>query len=543
MNRTAGLCRWAAAHARTAAAMALVALGILGAYLWVRDVTLRTLVADLRATAATTATPYAGLLVGALNERLALVRGLAAFVTVKAGTGDLGEEFPVFADALRASVPGIRNMSASPGFVVRHVNPLAGNASVLGNDLLKDPRPGFADTVRRAVETADVTTHGPLKLIQGGTGLIARAAIRKDGEPWGAVGVVLDLQPILDAAALPGLGSHYAYGIRTDRGGIVDGDPTVFDRDPIVERIHLPDAFWELGVVPVAGWQGAAAASADQRTLSVAFAVGALLALAVTFLVAERRVALERLVGRRTAELVDARGVAEARARDLAQFAHAAAHDLQEPARTVGTHAQLLARQVGEEVLGPEGRACLRHVLDGSARLRALLHDVELYLSEDGEPPATAPIAAEEALRAAREELGPALARTGAEITAGPLPAVLADGRRLRAILVELLGNAMEYRHPARRPSVHVTAAREGDRVLLFVADNGIGIEPQYLDQIFQVFRRLHGREEHPGTGMGLAIARKMAERLGGGLAVRSEPGRGSTFTLTLPAVPGDTIP
>ncbi len=537
-----GIAGWARDHARTLAAMALVALALLGAYHWVRAVTLRTAVADLRATAATTATPYAGLLAGALNERLALVRGLAAFVTVKAATGDLAEEFPVFADALRGSVPGIRNMSASPGFIVRHVNPVAGNASVLGNDLLKDPRPGFADTVRRAVETGDVTTHGPLKLIQGGTGLIARAVVRKDGEAWGAVGVVLDLQPILDAANLPGLAGHYAYGIRTGTGAGVAGDLGVFDKNPILERIHLPDAVWELGVVPPAGWDGAAAASADQRTLSVAFVVGALLALALTFLVAERRVALERLVGRRTAELVEARGMAEARARDLAQFAHAAAHDLQEPARTVGTYAQLLGRQVGEQALGPEGRACLRHVQDSAARLRALLHDVEVFLAEDGEPPAAVPTAAEEALRGAMEELGPCLARSGASVTAGPLPAVMADGRRLRAILAELLGNALEYHHPGRKPAVHVTAVREGDAVRLSVADNGIGIEPAYFEQIFQVFRRLHGRDQHPGTGMGLAIARKMAERLGGGLEVRSVPGQGSTFILTLPAVPGDIL-
>jgi signal transduction histidine kinase len=100
---------------------------------------------------------------------------------------------------------------------------------------------------------------------------------------------------------------------------------------------------------------------------------------------------------------------------------------------------------------------------------------------------------------------------------------------------VVLIGNALEYRHPDRPPEIRVEARREGGFDVLTVHDNGIGIEPRYQQQIFQVFRRLHGRDEHPGTGMGLAIARKMAERLGVSTAVRSEPGLGSAFSVHLP--------
>lgn len=522
-------------HAGTAVAMATLAALLAGIHVWVRDVHDRSIAAELRANAAIAATPYASSLGGALNERLALVRGLAAYVTVKAATGDLPQEFPSYAEALRGSAAGIRNISVAPDFVVRHVHPVAGNASVLGNDLMKDTRPGFADTVRRAVATRDVTTHGPLTLIQGGRGLIARAAVFRDGTPWGAVGVALDVQPILDEANLTALAGRYAYGVRTVTGMPVAGDPAVFGREPILERIRLPDAEWELALVPRLGWDETVEASTDHRLMTAAFLIVALLSEMVVFLVAGRRAALESVVERRTRELRLAHGDADRRARDLEQFAYAAAHDLQEPVRAIGSYAQLLKRTM-PEATDSEEHLHLGYVLDGAKRLKTLLHDIELFVAEERAPLPESPSPAEDGLKEALRALRPRITATGATVTHDPLPAVLADTRRLREVFKTLIGNAIEYRHPERPPAIHVGARREDDMVVLSVTDNGIGIEGQYHEQIFQVFRRLHTRDEHPGTGMGLAIARKMAERLGGGIEVRSEPGQGSTFSVRIPA-------
>jgi len=230
---------------------------------------------------------------------------------------------------------------------------------------------------------------------------------------------------------------------------------------------------------------------------------------------------------RKAAELASAKS-------DLEQFAYVAAHDLQEPVRIMSSYAQLLQRHLDDR-LDAEGRDCLTHVIEGSARLKTLLHDVQLFIAEDRVPLPTGPLPADAALDAAIADLERKGRRARAAVVRAPLPAVMADTRRLKEIFAVLIGNALEYRHPDRDPEIRVEARRDGAFDVLTVADNGIGIEARYHEQIFQVFRRLHRRDEHPGTGMGLAIARKMAERLSGRVTIQSEPGEGSVFSVYLP--------
>lgn len=517
---------------------------LLAVWVWLDGIRLRSAAVEVRSSAAMTATPYAGSLGSAIAKRLALVRGLAAFVMVEVSKGDLDEEFTPFANALRASMPGIRNISAAPDFIVRFVNPTdGGNGKVVGNDLLKDTRPGFADTVRRAIATREVATHGPVELIQGGAGLIARQIIFRGDRPWGAVGAAFDLPPILAEANLAGLEQRYRFALRRTGGAVFAGDADVFGLDPVVERIHVPDGDWELAVIPVEGWEAAARAHADRGPMALAVGGVGLLVITVVLLLAERRATLARLVELRTAELDHARRDADRKAdqlalaqKELEQFAFAAAHDLQEPVRTMGTYAQLLQREIGTG-LDEERAALLSQVVEGARRLKALLSDVQIFVAENAIPLPDRSVRADDALDQALEALARKIGQAGGTVTRDPLPMVVADERRLREIFVALIGNALEYRHPDRPPAIHVGARHDGAAVLLDIRDNGIGIEPRYHEQIFQVFRRLHGRAEHPGTGMGLAIARKMAERLGGGITVASEPGLGSVFSIRLPAV------
>jgi len=531
------------------AAMALTAAALAGAYVWADGVRARSAVAELRAEAAGAASAFGSSLSNAVNNRLALVRGLTAFVTAQAPEGQLDARFPMFADALRASMAGIRNISVSPDFVVRLVNPVAGNQKVIGNHLLNDPRPGFADTVRRAIETREVTTHGPLPLIQGGMGLIARQAVFVDGAVWGAVGVVLDFQPILDEANLTSLEPRYAWSIRRSDKGVVAGDPAVFVMDPIVERIDVPGGDLELAIAPHRGWAATADAVNEHWLFSTFFLGLALLIELIVFLVAERRITLASLVERRTRDLELARREADRKAEELAvakreleQFAYAAAHDLQEPVRAVVSYTQMLARHLGDRLDG-EGEEYLHTVVEGATRLKGLLRDVQLFIAEDRAPLPDSPQPAEKALDAALAAVQRAITHTGASVARAPLPPVMADERRLREMLAILIANALEYRHPDRAPDVRIGAHREDGFDVLTVADNGIGIDPAYHERIFEVFRRLHPRDRHPGTGMGLAIARKMAERLGGAITVRSEPDKGSTFAIRLPAAAEGAAP
>ncbi len=512
---------------KAAAVQAAVTLVLALAYLWMGDVYIRVLVAEHRANAALTASSMASTLSSALNERLALVRGLTAFVEVAAAAGSLTDQFPRYAEGLRRSVVGVRNISAAPDFVVRIVYPVEGNEKVLGNDLLKDARPGFAETVQRAIISRDVTIHGPVALLQGGQGLIARQIVYGPGKPWGAVGLVFDVGAILGEVRFDRVPPHLGFAIVTDIGQQVAGDALALKGDPLVERINLPDGHWELALAPRTSWEGLAYADPTFRGFQAAFLLLALLIEALTFMAVSRRYTLERQVDLRTAELGRAKN-------ELEQFAYATAHDLQEPLRAIASYAQLLEKQQSGK-LDEESAGFIREIVDGAGRLKMLLRDVQLFLAEDRVPLGCGTVAAGDALQAALTALKRRIADAGATVTVGELPAVQADERRLREIFIVLIANAVEYRHPYRAAEVHVSGRRIDGYDVIDVRDNGIGIEPRYRDQIFEVFRRLHSRDEHPGTGMGLAIARKMVERLGGRITVVSSPGVGSTFSIHLP--------
>jgi signal transduction histidine kinase/CheY-like chemotaxis protein len=235
---------------------------------------------------------------------------------------------------------------------------------------------------------------------------------------------------------------------------------------------------------------------------------------------------LEERVKERTAEL--SRSNAE-----LEQFAYAASHDLQEPLRKITGFTTLVVERWGAG-LDPTAREFLTYAADGAVRMRQLINDLLAYsragraTSEPSEVPLARPLAiALDNVRAAVEE-------TGAVVRAGALPSVLGDERQLAQLFQNLLENAIKFRGE-RTPEIDVTAEREGDRVRVSVKDNGIGIEPQYAGRIFGVFQRLHTREEYPGTGIGLAICKRVVERQGGEIHVEQGPGGGATFVFTLP--------
>jgi light-regulated signal transduction histidine kinase (bacteriophytochrome) len=141
----------------------------------------------------------------------------------------------------------------------------------------------------------------------------------------------------------------------------------------------------------------------------------------------------------------------------------------------------------------------------------------------------------EELLQAVRENLNAAIAESGAVITHDPLPVLFGDRTQLTQLLQNLFSNAIKFRRPAAPPQIHVSAARQDGGWRLSVRDNGIGIDPQFFERIFIIFQRLHNRDEYPGTGIGLAICKKIVERHGGRLWVESAPGSGSTFQFTIP--------
>ncbi len=220
---------------------------------------------------------------------------------------------------------------------------------------------------------------------------------------------------------------------------------------------------------------------------------------------------------------------------DLEQFAYSASHDLKEPLRMVATYSEMLRRKFGKQ-LDSKADEYIGYIVEGATRMEQLLNDLRAFVqaSAHGRQPEQ-DIDSGESLRRALVNLAAAIETSGARISHGPLPWVRMHQFQMDQLFQNLIGNAIRYRsqEPLR---IHVAAERSGASWKFSIRDNGIGIEPQYKEQIFGIFERLHTSTDYPGTGMGLAICERIVQGAGGRIWVDSEPGRGATFFFTIPA-------
>jgi PAS domain S-box-containing protein len=218
---------------------------------------------------------------------------------------------------------------------------------------------------------------------------------------------------------------------------------------------------------------------------------------------------------------------------ELEQFAYVASHDLQEPLRMVSSYTQLLGRRYGEK-FDADAKEFMGYIVDGAARMKQLIEDLLAYSRVGTKGKDFKPVELDRARRRALGNLKAAIDESGAAVTHDPLPTLPADEVQLAQLFQNLIGNALKFRAEAA-PRIRVQVSEMDKFVEFAVRDNGIGIEPQYFERIFMVFQRLHNKGEYPGTGIGLAICKKVVERHGGQIRVESRPGEGSAFIFTLP--------
>jgi signal transduction histidine kinase len=307
------------------------------------------------------------------------------------------------------------------------------------------------------------------------------------------------------------------------RVGVPEGHPSL----TAFLGVPLRQAGKTIGMIGLANKPGGYDA-ADQEAveaLSVAF-IEALMRKRAEVAVRQARDGLEVRVKERTAELARSNA-------DLERFAYVASHDLQEPLRMVRSYVDLLARRYAGR-LDADADEFIRFAVDGAVRMQQLINDLLAYSRVGTRGKEFCPVSCDAVLGRVLRNLGPAIAESQAEVTAEPLPTVSADETQLVQLFQNLVANALKFRGQAP-PRVHVGVQERDGEWAFSVRDNGIGIAPADTGRIFQLFQRLHTREEYPGTGIGLAVCQRIVERHGGRIWVESQPGQGSTFLFTLP--------
>ena len=218
---------------------------------------------------------------------------------------------------------------------------------------------------------------------------------------------------------------------------------------------------------------------------------------------------------------------------ELEHFAYIASHDLQEPLRTVQSYLQLLRRRY-QAVLDQDAEEFIDFAIDGATRMRDLIDDLLTYARVASRARPLLPTQVDDVLDEVVQSLRVRLDERQAVVDRDALPTVMADRRQLAQLIQNLISNALKFQPPDRAPHVRISAELQDGRWLMRVQDNGIGLDLAYQDKIFVIFQRLHSREDYEGTGVGLAVCKKIIERHGGSIWVESQPGAGATFLFTL---------
>lgn len=255
------------------------------------------------------------------------------------------------------------------------------------------------------------------------------------------------------------------------------------------------------------------------------------------------RLELETIVGQRTAILRQLNTELQRSNQELQSFAYVASHDLQEPLRKIQAFGDLLEEEYGQ-ALG-KGKAYLDRMRNSAVRMRILINDLLTFSRVTSKALPFSPINLATIAYEVCDDLEAQIQITQGIVEIKPLPTLEADPLQMRQMLQNLIGNALKFHHPERPPVVKVYAEVRPDpadlqgkaeqQCVLFVQDNGIGFDEKYLDRIFTVFQRLHGKSDYEGTGIGLAVVRKIVERHGGTITARSTIGEGTTFIVILP--------
>lgn len=433
-------------------------------------------------------------------------------------------------------------MQLVEGSVITKTYPLQGNEEAIAYNIANDST--HARESRKAMLKRELYFEGPFELVQGGTGIVGRLPIFKDDKFWGFSAVIIRTETLLDAFGINGSGDNETYYFQLAKSNPLDSAATLlYDHgvdftEGMVNKAHIPIGEWTIYVktkTPV------------HFKLTWPFAViGFVLAGVMgifTWYIANQPHKLRIMVNERTGRLKTANNKLKQKTRelealnnDLEQFAYIASHDLQEPLRMITSFLAQLQKKYNDQ-LDDKAKQYIHFAIDGAMRMKQIIQDLLVYsqISQLEEPQQE--IDLKEIVDEVTAVLRGTIKERSARITTQNLPKIFGHRAPLMLVLQNLIGNSLKYMRENIPPEIEIVGKELGDSWEISVSDNGIGIEETYYDKIFILFERLHTSDKYEGTGLGLSIVKKIIDNLGGEITVKSEVGKGSTFTFTLPKV------